>query len=404
LRGYGYDEFFLAEKRHPTKHDLDLVAPDFPVILRQRTGHAVVLNSAALQQAGIHRYFIPPGGGSVERDPGDGELTGVVYELEQFLRTILPPLAANDFATGLKQANAELLRHGVISFHDATAGNTLADFTLFRRLSSDGTLSSRATIMIGIAALPQVIEAGLLPFSGDEWVRLGSVKIMLHESRGDLYPHPDVLAEMVWEAHRHGFQVALHAVEEGPVCAALAAIEQAQRRFPRYDHRHRLEHCALCPPPFIDKLAETSSAVVTQPGFLYFYGEKYVSEVDSDLHSWLYRTRSLLERGVPVAGSSDCPVSPLAPLLGIQAAITRRSRSGSEVNLQDRLSLPEALLLFTSAGAWMGFEESRKGKIMPGMLADLVVLDRDLTAAPVEEIGSLKVAMTIVGGKIVWST
>jgi predicted amidohydrolase YtcJ len=404
LRGYGYDEFFLAEKRHPTKHDLDVVSPDFPVILRHRTGHAAVLNSVGLRQAGIHRHFIPPGGGSIERDPVSGEPTGVVYELEQFLRTVLPPLAANDFTIGLKQANAELLHHGVTSFHDASAGNTLADFTLFRRLSSDGTLSSRATVMIGIAALPQMVEAGLLPFSGDEWVRLGSVKIMLHESRGELYPHPDVLAEMVWEAHRHGFQVALHAVEEGPVCAALVAIEQAQTRFPRWDHRHRLEHCALCPSPFIDKLAETGSVVVTQPGFLHFYGEKYVTEVDSDLHSWLYRAKSLLERGVPVAGSSDCPISPLAPLIGIQAAITRRSRFGSAVNLQDRLSLLEALSLFTSAGAWVGFEETQKGKIMPGMPADLVVLEEDLLAVPVEEIGSLKVVMTIVGGEVVWSS
>jgi predicted amidohydrolase YtcJ len=227
---------------------------------------------------------------------------------------------------------------------------------------------------------------------------------MLHESRGEPYPPPDDLAEMVWQVHRHGFQVALHAVEEGPVCTALAAIEQAQRRFPRADHRHRIEHCALCPPPFIDKLAETRSVVVTQPGFLYFYGEKYVNEIDLDLHSWLYRSKSLLERGVPVAGSSDCPISPLAPLIAIQAAITRRSRSGIAVNRQERLSLLEALSLFTSAGAWMGFEESRKGKIMPGMLADLVVLNGDLTAVPVEEIGSLKVAMTIVEGKIVWST
>ncbi len=403
VRGYGYDEFFLSEKRHPTKRDVDLVSPDLPVILRHRTGHAAVLNSTALRQTGIHQRFVPPAGGSLERDPLTSEPTGVVYELEQFLRTVVPPLAANDFATGVKHASMELLRHGVTSFHDASAGNTLEDFTLFRRFRSDSTLISRATVMIGIAALPQVVEAGLAPFSGDEWVRLGSIKIMLHESWGEPYPPSDDLAEMVWQAHRHGFQVALHAVEEGPVCTALAAIEQAQARFPRLDHRHRLEHCALCPPPLLDKLAETGSAVVTQPGFLHFYGEKYVTEVDPDLHSWLYRSKSLLERGVPVAGSSDCPISPLAPLLAIQAAITRRSRAGTPVNQQERLSLLEALPLFTSAGAWVGFEEARKGKIMPGMLADLVVLDRDLMAVPVEEIGSLKVAMTIVGGKIVWS-
>jgi len=403
LRGYGYDEFFLTEKQHPTRQDLDLVSPDSPVILRHRTGHAAVLNSVGLRQAGIHRHFLPPEGGSFERDALSGEPTGVVYELEQFLRTILPPLTANELATGVKRANTELLHHGVTSFHDASAGNTLEDLALFRRFSSAGMLSSRATIMIGIAALPQVVEARLSPFSGDEYVRLGSVKIMLHESRGELYPQPDDLVAMVIQAHRRGFQVAFHAVEEGPICAALAAIAQAQRRFPRADHRHRIEHCALCPPPFIDELAETGSAVVTQPGFLHFYGEKYVTEVDPDLHSWLYRTKTLLERGVPVAGSSDCPISPLAPLIGIQAALTRRSCSGIAVNPRESLALPEALSLFTSAGAWIGFEETQKGRILPGMLADLVVLEGDLTAVPVEELGSLKVAMTVVGGKIVWT-
>ena len=403
LRGYGYDEFFLAEKRHPTRQDLDLVSLDSPVILRHRTGHAAVLNSAGLRQAGMHRDFVPSGGGNIERDVRSGEPTGVVYELEQFLRTILPPLTANDLETGVKRANTELLRQGVTTFHDAGAGNTLEDLALFRHFSSAGVLSSRATVMIGHAALPRVLEAGLSPFSGDEYVRLGSVKIMLHESRGELYPQANDLAAMVTQAHRRGFQVAFHAVEEGPISAALAAIAQAQRRFPRTDHRHRIEHCALCPPPFIDELAETGSAVVTQPGFLHFYGEKYVTEVDPDLHSWLYRTKSLLDRGVPVAGSSDCPVSPLVPLIGIQAVITRRSRSGVTVNPCECLSLPEALSLFTSAGAWIGFEETQKGRIMPGMLADLIVLDGDLTAVPAEEIGRLKVAMTLVGGKIVWS-
>jgi len=403
VRGYGYDEFFLAEKRHPTRRDLDLVSLDHPVILRHRSGHAAVLNSAALRRAGITQHFTPPAGGSVERDPLTGEPTGVVYELEKFLRTVLPPLSSHDFTAGVKQASAELLRHGVCSFHDASAGNTLEDFALFRRFNAEGLLVSRATVMIGIDALPQLVDAGLAPFSGDDRVRLGSVKIMVHESRGALYPEPDELAEMVWQAHRHGFQLALHAVEEGAVCVALNAIEQAQRRLPRADHRHRIEHCALCPPPFVDTLVETGSAVVTQPGFLYFYGDKYAAEVDPQLHSWLYRTKSLLECGVQVAGSSDCPIAPLSPLTGVQAAMTRRSRTGTPLHLQDRLALRDALALFTSAGAWVGFEEARKGRIMPGMLADLVVLERDLLTVPTEEIHALKVETTIVGGRVVWS-
>jgi predicted amidohydrolase YtcJ len=400
LRGYGYDEFFLQEKRHPTRFDLDAVSSQHPIILRHRTGHAAVLNSAALQQIDIDRSFTPPEGGIVERDPVTHEPTGVVYELEKFLRTVLPPLPEAEFMKAVQQASDELLNHGVTSFHDASVGNTLEDFALFQQLKENGVLQSRATIMIGSDSLLQIVEAGLTPFSGDEQIRLGSVKIMLHESGGELYPPLDELNERVWQAHHRGFQVALHAVEEAPICAALEAISTALQRKPRTDHRHRIEHCALCPPPFIEKLVETGTAVVMQPGFLYFYGEKYRTEVSLEQHDWLYRSKSLLAAGVPVAGSSDCPIAPLSPLLGLHAAMTRNTLEGSSLNPQEQLFLNDALTLFTSAGAWLSFEEGQKGKIMPGMQADLVVLDRDLTKTPAEEIGRLGISMTIVGGKV----
>ena len=403
LRGYGYDEFFLRERRQPTRFDLDAVSSRHPIILRHRTGHAAVLNSAAWQLLGIDRSFTPPAGGIVERDPATHEPTGVVYELEKFLRAVIPPLPHDEFMTAIRRASQELLRHGVTSFHDASAGNTLEDFALFQRLHADGTLQSRATVMIGSDSLSQLVAAGLAPFSGDDHVRLGSVKIMLHEGGGEVYPPLDGLNELVWQAHQHGFQVALHAVEEGPICAALEAVNTALRRQPRPDHRHRIEHCTLCPSPFVEKLLETGAAVVTQPGFLHFYGEKYRSEVAPELHDWLYRSKSLLTAGIPVAGSSDCPVAPLSPLVSLQTAMTRQTQEGNLLNPHEQLTLNDALTLFTSAGAWLSFEEGQKGKIMPGMLADLAVLDGDLVRTPVEEINKLKVAMTIIGGETVFN-
>lgn len=401
LRGYSYDEFFLREKRHPTRIDLDTVSSHHPIILRHRTGHAAVLNSIALQCIGIDRSFTPPAGGVVERDLVTHEPTGVVYELEKFLRTVIPPLPVDEFMTAVQQVSNELLRQGVTSFHDAGAGNTPEDFALFRRLRDNGIIESRATVMIGSDSLPQIMAAGLMPFGGDEYVRLGSVKIMLHEGGGEVYPPPDELNERVWQAHRHGFQVALHAVEEGPICAALEAIATALHRQPRADHRHRIEHCALCPPSFIDKLVDTGTVVVMQPGFLHFYGEKYRAEIDPDVHDWLYRTKSFLAAGVPIAGSSDCPIAPLSPLLSLQIAMTRKTQEGYVLTPYEQLLLNDALTLFTSAGAWLSFEESYKGKIMPGMLADLAVIDGDLVKTPTEEIGKLKVGMTIVGGQVV---
>lgn len=401
-RGYGYDEFFLAEKRHPTRQDLDNVSADQPILVRHRTGHAAVLNSAALRLVGIDRTFQSPLGGFLERDVA-GEPTGIAYELESFLRTVIPPLAQEDFTVGLQQAGVELLRHGVTSFHDASAGNTLEDLSVFRRLHKEGALASRATVMIGSAALPHAIAAGLSPFAGDDHVRLGSVKILLHESRGVLTPSPEEVAERVLLAHRDGFQVAIHAVEEGPICIALEAIAQAQAAFPRTDHRHRIEHCALCPPPFLDSLIATGSVVVTQPGFVHFYGEKYAAEIAPEVQDWLYRTKSFLERDIPVVGSSDCPIAPLNPLLAMQTALTRRAQSGDLINSKESLTLREALELFTVAGAWVGFEEKKKGRIIPGMMADLVILDKDIVNVAPEEIGEMKIQTTIVDGQVVWT-
>ena len=406
LRGYGYDEFFLDEKRHPNRHDLDAIATDRPVILRHRTGHAAVLNSAALRQTGIHAQFTPPGGGTIARD-ARGEPTGVVYELESFLRTALPPLPLQAFQAGLQQVNHALLRHGVCAFHDASAGNTLETIERFSALRANGIIRPRATVMVGIEAFSQAsqtdLAAGKQADRQAAQVRPGSIKIMLHESRGGLYPPLDDLAEMVWQVHRHGFQVAIHAVEEAPVCAALAAIQQAQERLPRRDHRHRIEHCALCPPPLLNTLAETGGAVVMQPGFIHFYGDKYAAEVDPAIHAWLYRAKSFRDHGIPVVGSSDCPIAPQAPLVAMQAAVTRQSHTGRALNPAERLSCLEAIGLFTHAAAWVGFEENQVGSIIPGRRADMIILDSDVTRLPSEAISRARVQTTIIDGRIVYS-
>lgn len=389
VRGYGYDEFFLTEKRHPTRHDLDVVTRERPLLLRHRTGHAAVLNSRALELAGM------------EHDSTFSE--GVLFEMEPFLRTVVPQLSAEALEDGVRRVGQELFRQGVTSFHDASAGNTLEDLALFQRFHAEGMVASRATVMIGIDAFSQVLAASLPPFSGDEWVRLGSIKIMVHESRGTLSPSPEELAAMIERVHRHGFQVAIHAVEEAPVCVALDGIARAVQRWPRPDSRHRIEHCAMCPPPFLETLRDTGSIVVTQPGFLHFYGEKYAAEVATDVQGWLYRTKSFLAHGIGVAGSSDCPIAPLAPLFGIQAAMTRRASSGASLNPEEALDLSSALSLFTTAGAWVGFEETTKGRIAPGFAADLVILDGEVLRIAPQDLGTLQVAKTIIGGKLVWS-
>ena len=402
LRGYGYDEFFLRERRHPTRHDLDAVNADRPIIVRHRSGHAAVLNSPALRCAGITLHCAPRSG-AVERDER-GEPTGVLYEMEPLLRKVLPRPNPAEFQAGLHTVGHELLRHGICAFHDAGAGNTLQTVGRFSELVEEGVLHSRPTAMLGVSGFSELIESGresgIRPANR---VRVGSIKIMLHESRGHLDPPPDELADMVWQVHRHGFQVAIHAVEEAPICAAIDAIQCALRRLPRCDHRHRIEHCSLCPPPFLDSLAESGCAVVMQPGFIHFFGDKYLAEVEHGGHPWLYRTQSFFGRGIPVAAGSDCPVAPQHPWLAVRAAVTRRTRSGAVVNQNEAVSLCQALSLFTRAAAWVGFEEAQAGRLAPGLRADVLVLNCDVTRSAPEDLDSVEVATTIIDGRTVYS-
>ncbi len=405
LKGYGYDEFFLIEKRHPTRHDLDQVSDRIPIILRHRTGHAAVLNSLGLRLAGIGENSTPLTSGTVVRDLS-GDATGVLYEAENFLHDIVPASSKDSFRTALKKVSDDLVRLGVCSFHDATASNTPEDVLQFAALRSAGILGPYPTVMVGFDSFSKTSKTHWKQLVRDVpqgLSRQGSIKILLHESGGDLVPGPEDLAEMVWQIHKVGFQAAIHAVEEAPVCVALAAIQNSQKRAYRADHRHRIEHAALCPPSLLRSFAESGTAVVVQPSFLYSYGEKYLTEVEPDLHGWLYRTLSFQKKGVAVIGSSDYPVGPSNPFLGIQAATTRKCQNGSTLNGPEKMSLTESIKLFTCAGAWVGFDERSLGKIIPGYRADIIIAGGDIFNRPGESLAATPIVTTIIDGQIVYS-
>jgi len=174
------------------------------------------------------------------------------------------------------------------------------------------------------------------------------------------------------------------------------------KKNPRPDHRHRIEHCSVCPPSLSKQLAALGIMVVTQPAFVYFHGDRYLQTVAADQLSNLYPIATLLKKGVTVAGSSDCPIVPPDPLIGIYAAIARLSTTGQPVSIKERIENLAALRLFTQSAALAGFEERRKGSITPGKLADLVLLNGDPSKVSPDEIKELEVEMTVLDGKIVW--
>jgi predicted amidohydrolase YtcJ len=235
-------------------------------------------------------------------------------------------------------------------------------------------------------------------------LNLRGVKIVLHETTGQLSPPQDELNERVLLIHRSGLQVILHAIEEKTIEAACIAIEFALKNSPKLDHRHRIEHGSVCSPSLAKRMASLGVVVVTQPSFIYYHGERYLNTVPTSDLKHLYPIATLLKNGVNVVGSSDCPIVPANPLIGIYAATSRIAETGELVLPEERVSPLDAIKMYTCEAAKATFEERIKGSIAPGKLADLVVLSGDPTRLPPDEIRDLKVEATIVNGEMVWES
>ena len=402
IRATGYDEFYLAEKRHPNRWDLDKAATHHPVKLSHRSGHACVLNSLALKLLGISGETPEPPGGIIERDLETGEPNGLLFEMDPCVEKSLPPLSEEELERGIELANEEFLSYGITSLQDATWSDGLKRWQILRGFKEREKLAPRVSMMIGADELWEFEERGLSTGSGDSQLRLGGVKVVLHITTGCLNPPQEELNQLVQKAHQAGFQLALHAVEENTVEAAITALECALCQVPKPDHRHRLEHCSVCPPHLAQRLKDMRAIVVTQPSFIYYSGERYLATVSLNDLDWLYAIGSLLASGVKVAASSDAPVVPSNPLVGIYAAVTRATETGQTLLPQEGISRLEALKMYTLEAAYASFEEGVKGCLTPGRLADLAVLSDDPTKVPPEEIKEIEVVMTIVDGKVVW--
>lgn len=398
IKASGYNEFYLAGKRHPNRHDLDEAAPNHPVRLVHRSQHACVLNGLALSRVGISGDTPEPPGGMIDRDLDTGEPNGILYEMNDYVDRMVPPLPPGEIEEGIRLASDEYLSNGITSVQDATASNGLPEWGTLQGLKQRGCLVPRLSAMMGIDSLEALIDNGLVPRYGDDGMRMGALKIVLSEARGSLYPGQEGLDERVSAAHRAGYQLAIHAVEEGTVEAAIAALE----RIPAGHHRHRIEHCAVCPSHLVERLRDVRAVVVTNPAFVYYNGERYMATVPPGQREWLYRTGSLLGYGIATAAGSDSPVVPLNPLMGIYAAVTREAASGETLLPDERISPLAALEMYTRAAAYASFDEGVKGTVSAGKPADLALLSADPTQVSHEEIRDIAVEMTIVDGQIVW--
>ncbi len=397
VRGAGYDEFRLKEGRHPTRWDIDAVVADHPVKLGHRSGHGTVLNSRAMDLAGINIETPEPLGGYIERDVTTGEPTGLFIDLDDWLDERLGPQPRGDeMAPAARQAARLFLSRGITSFHDASPCNSVKRWEFFQELTSGSEPFPRAVIMPGFHHVREFAESGLGFGGGDDRLRVGHCKIVLSQASGELRPSPRELGEMVREAAGLGFPVAIHAVEEVEVEAAVGAIEGVGES----GLGHRIEHASVCPPSLVARMKAGNITVVTQPGFIFHSGDRYLEQMSKRKLGDLYPMRGWVDAGVSAAGSSDAPVVPPEPLAGIQAAILRRARTGQVVSADQGISVEQALGLYGPGAARASGVGRRVGVIGEGALADLVALDRDPIKVDAEDIGGIGVWGAVVGGRV----
>lgn len=423
VMGRGYDDFKLREKRHPTRWDLDEAASDKPVMVTRLCGHVSVVNSMALEMAGITKNTPDPEGGKIDRDES-GEPTGVLRGgARDPLRSLIPKPGVEQLRRGINLAAGEFLARGVTSVSDAGVGDpdTVRAYQLAR--GEDG-MPLRVNLMMSHQVLGELMRLGLATGFGDEWLKIGAVKLVFDGSAsgrtaamtepyvdtpgntGILYMPQEELGRRVLAAHEAGFQVGVHAIGDRAINGVLDAYEAALRRHPKQDHRLRIEHCGINTPRIVERIKHLGVIPVAQPIFLYGEGESYRAGLGEDRVEWAYPAKSWMDAGIIVAFSSDCPATSgselISPLLGIYVAVGRKTDAERVIGPGQRVEAEEAVKAYTLNGAYATFEEDIKGSIKPGKLADFAVLSDDPTKVNAEKIKDIAVEMTIVGGRVVY--
>jgi len=413
--GSGWDQTRFAEKRYPTFRDLDEASPDNPVILYHQCGRVCLVNSKALESANVTNETLAPSGGTIEKDAETGEPTGILREsATDLVWKTIPEPSEEELIESASLACEKIVEAGVTSIHWIVA--SLAEISVIQRLRSENKLPLRVHIIAPASILDQLDNSDSLLGSGDNTARTLGVKVFVDGSlaartaalnepyigdqatKGQLLYSQKELNTLVAKAHKANFRLVMHAMGDHAIDLSLAAIEEALMAAPRKNHRYRIEHASVLNKKLIQRIKKLEMIVSVQPKCVIseFSVWSAVDRLGAERARWLYPLKTLINEGIWVIGGSDCPMEPLSPLSGIQAAVTRQFFP------EERITVDEALRMYTVNAAYASSEENVKGSIEKGKLADLTVLSGDPRTVPPSKIGDIKVSLTIVGGKMVY--
>ena len=412
LLGHGWNQKRFAEKRLPTRFDLDAVSPDNPVILYHQSGQMCVVNSKALQMAGVTKAANAPQGGRIERDTVTGELTGVLRgNATNLVWTVIPELSEEELAEAAGLACEKIVEAGVTSVHWMVLSST--ELTIIRMLHAQNRLPLRVYVIIPANLLDEIagfgsdklaLRVGGALISADGYLAAKTAALFQPYSddpaaRGNMLCTQEELNSSAAKMLKMGLQLVIHAMGDRAIDAALTAIEKSRGEAPRKAPRGRIEQAAVLNKTLIERMKRQKVIVSVQPcvAASEFSVWSATEHLGPERARRLYPLKTLLREGIRVVGGSDCPMEPLSPLLGIQTAVTR------EFFPEERITVEEALRAYTVDAACSSSEENFKGSIETGKLADLTVLSRDPRTVPPNEIKNIAVEMTIIGGRVAYS-
>ncbi len=430
IRGGHWEHEMFTNKKWPTKELIDKVSPDNPVVLSRADGHSVLVNSYVIKNSGITAGTPDPFGGEIQRDPETGEPTGIFKESAQDL---LKYGAVPVKRTKEEEKERELKGYLMALQMARELGITSiqipgkADWGMYENLQNDGNLTCRIDIGGVLTADADQLShfeelSNKYPHEND-WLRFGYLKGFIDGTLGSATalmfepfsdePDKSGLPQMTYEelerrvlaSDAAGFQIGIHAIGTKANNWVLNAYENAQTVNGSRDSRHRIEHAQLLIDDDIPRFAELGVIASMQPTHCITDKRFCEKRIGLERSKGAYAWRSLLDTGAAIAFGTDYSVEPLNPMEGLYAAVTRKDRLGEEGEgwfPEQKLSMEEAIRLYTLEPAYSQFMEDRKGIIKKGYLADIVITDKDLLSVPETEIMQTKVDYTIVGGKIVY--
>ncbi|MDJ0378473.1 amidohydrolase [Cryobacterium sp. PH31-L1] len=424
--------------QYPDIAILDRLAPKHPLFIRHNSGHAGIVNTAALELAGfLAADWVEEDGALAVRDAG-GHFTGLLEErAQQQVQDLFLPHSQRTITAAIDRATSVYAAEGITSFTEAGIGggwigHSPLELAAYQAALDTGVLSARAQLMVALDALHPVVghaddpiklglDLGVRTGFGNDLLRVGPTKVFLDGSLLGLtaamndpycvgaahnhgYFQGDVgqLTERILAAYRSGWSIAAHAIGDSAIDLAIEIFEQARSLYGDRPVPNRIEHGGVITDAHLARIKTVGAIVVPQPGFIRAFGVEMARALGADRVPLSYRAASLLSAGIPLPGSSDRPVTSGNVLRNVQAFVERLDAAGAVYGPDERISVAEALRAYTLGSAQTTGAGNVVGSIAPGKLADFVLLDRNPLTTPVESIAQIGVAATMMNGEFTY--